>query len=313
MKAVAAELKKVALRFWTRLWAAVERFQEDGCFQLAAAVSYYAALSFFPLLLILTSGFGYLLQSTGWGQDAREQLVTFVSEQGSEALASRVDEALNEVHAGAAVSGPIGVVTLLVGAMLIFAQFEQAFDRVWNVESSGNKSIAAKLKQILWRRLRAFLMLLGVGGMIGAAFVAGIVLSGMSAGGDELFDLPWWLRVVLQLVVTMGFNWLMFTLVYRLLPKVPVRWSEAAHGAVLAAISWELGRQILAAVLISDKYSAYGVIGSFIAIMLWVYYGTIITFVGAEYVQVICTDCDENTNDIHDTAATRTSETSQGR
>jgi membrane protein len=64
----------------------------------------------------------------------------------------------------------------------------------------------------------------------------------------------------------------------------------------LAAVVWEIGRMILAAFLIGNKYSAYGVVGSFIAVMLWIYYASTVVFLGAEYVQVICRRCDPKPN-----------------
>ncbi|MCA9071192.1 MAG: YihY/virulence factor BrkB family protein, partial [Planctomycetaceae bacterium] len=67
----------------------------------------------------------------------------------------------------------------------------------------------------------------------------------------------------------------------------------AFKGAVLVAIGWEIGRQILAAVLIRSNYiSAYGTIGSFLAIMLWLYFSSHLVFLGAEFVQCICQKCD---------------------
>jgi uncharacterized BrkB/YihY/UPF0761 family membrane protein len=57
---------------------------------------------------------------------------------------------------------------------------------------------------------------------------------------------------------------------------------------LLAAIVWEVGRGLLGAVFIGMRYtSAYGAIGSFIALLLWCYYGISILFYGAEYVQVL--------------------------
>jgi membrane protein len=38
--------------------------------------------------------------------------------------------------------------------------------------------------------------------------------------------------------------------------------------------------------LLRGGYSAYGVIGSFIAMMMWFYYAWTVLFFGAEYVQV---------------------------
>ncbi len=77
------------------------------------------------------------------------------------------------------------------------------------------------------------------------------------------------------------------------MPKVDVRWREALAGAVLAAVGWEIGRHVLSAVLMHTNYiSGYGVIGSFLAILLWLYYASHLLFLGAEFIQTICRHCD---------------------
>jgi membrane protein len=71
-------------------------------------------------------------------------------------------------------------------------------------------------------------------------------------------------------------------------PKVFIRWWEAVRGGFLAAVLWELGRQALGAYLLHLNYpSAYGIIGSFLAVMLWAYYAALVILFGAEYVRVI--------------------------
>jgi membrane protein len=71
-------------------------------------------------------------------------------------------------------------------------------------------------------------------------------------------------------------------------PKPRIRWWDAFHGGFLAALMWEAGRQALSAYLLHLNYpSAYGIIGSFIAVMLWAYYAALVVLFGAEYVRVI--------------------------
>ena len=56
---------------------------------------------------------------------------------------------------------------------------------------------------------------------------------------------------------------------------------------MLAAAIWEIGRQILASLLIGTRYAAaYGVLGSFIGLMLWCYYGVAVLLLGAEFIEV---------------------------
>ena len=53
-------------------------------------------------------------------------------------------------------------------------------------------------------------------------------------------------------------------------------------------VLWEVGRQGLAAYVLHLNYpSAYGIIGSFIAVMLWAYYASLVILIGAEYVRVL--------------------------
>ena len=49
---------------------------------------------------------------------------------------------------------------------------------------------------------------------------------------------------------------------------------------------WEATRLLLSYLLIGKQYSAYGVVGSLIAVMLWIYVASSILFLGAEYVRV---------------------------
>ena len=82
-------------------------------------------------------------------------------------------------------------------------------------------------------------------------------------------------------------NALLFALIYKVLPKVAIRWREALAGGLLVALVWILGQRLLVTFLIGPGYTAYGVVGSFIAVMIWVYYVSVILFLGAEFVEAL--------------------------
>ena len=56
--------------------------------------------------------------------------------------------------------------------------------------------------------------------------------------------------------------------------------------ALVAGVAWEIGRQLIALFLIGGSYSAYGVVGSLIVLMLWCYYGSLVLLFGAEFVEI---------------------------
>lgn len=272
-------------RLVPRLIEAFNRWSADDGFLLAAALSYYMALSFFPLLLVLISGLGLIMRYTGWGQDAQQRLLEFIAEQTAPQVAQQVAELLGEMELQAVVSGPVGLVMLLFTAMTIFAQFDRAFDRIWNIDQDKTWGVRDLVKELLFYRFKAFLMLLTVGLLVFVTFLLGIIRSTLAA---KVSWLPFddWLWSLVQIGTTLLFNWLLFTVLYRTLPKVHVEWSHAARGALLAAILWEISRLVLT-FAIGNSYGAYGAVGSFLSILLWVYVASAILFYGAEYVQVL--------------------------
>lgn len=274
---------------WMPLYEAVLEWQEDDGDLLAASMAYYAVLSFFPLLLILVSALGVFLQFST-GQDAQEQFIALIAERVSANAADNVRAVLAGISENAGVGGPVGLLVLLFAAIGIFTQFERAFDRIWDVKAKGSSGIFSAVRNALVERLRAFLMLLGVGILMLAAFIANMAAAAVrtyaTATPGGVWAWKWG-----QLLAGIALNALLFGLIYRFLPKVKVDWSAALRGGVLAAILWEVTRQFLAAIVIGEKYNAYGVVGSLIAVMLWVYIASTILFFGAEYAQVYCKRC----------------------
>jgi membrane protein len=78
---------------------------------------------------------------------------------------------------------------------------------------------------------------------------------------------------------------LVFALIYRLAPYVPVGWRDVLPGALLAAVAFELGKA--AFVLYLDRFahfeSVYGPLTSIIVLLLWLYVSALILIIGAEY------------------------------
>lgn len=253
---------------------------------LAAATAYYAALSFFPLLLVLISGLGFALRFSAAAQDAQNALLRLIAENVSKVLADQVSSILTEVRARAPISGPVAIGTLLLGAIGIFTQFQTAFDRMWQDPESGHHGVWAALFNALWHRLRAFLVLMSLLILIVALFFAGVYLQALRTyasglpGGDSAWELLHW-------TIAIGLNSAVFTLLYKTMPRVPVQWRHAFVGGLLVAIVWQIGSQVLAALVVARNYTAYGVVGSFIAVMLWVYCAMTLIYFGGQLVQVL--------------------------
>ena len=272
-------------RVFSLIQQSFKKYGRDDGPWLAGAMAYYAAFSLVPLVLVLVSILGFLLRFSSGAQDAQHEAIALVARSASPALAALLNQVLSTVQAQAGVSGPFGLIVLLIGAGGIFAALDGAFDRLWNVPAPASGGILAALRLILFQRLAGFLMLLALGGLIVAAFAGGLVISAVGAYADQLpLGRPGW-RLA-QALLSIGVDTLIFAVIYKVLPKPHVCWQDALAGALFSAFVWEIGRLVLAAVLAGQTFSAYGVVGAFIALMAWIYYACTIFFIGAELVQV---------------------------
>jgi len=275
--------------FWPRLRRAVNNWFEDYGSMMAAATAYYAALSIFPILLLLIAILGYVLRFSQTAQGAKAQLLQLVADNTSPQVSNHVADTLSSVQTSASIGGPAGLAVLIVTAIAVFSQVDTAMDRIWGLQGTGKPGVVATIRRLIFQRLRAFLMLCALGLVVIVLFFAGMTLSAMRPYTDNWLGGPVW--IIVQSATSIVMYWLVFTTLYWTLPKAPVRWFEASSGAVIAAVLWEVSRQLLAAMLVGERYSAYGVVGSLIVLMLWIYFAASVIYFGAEYVQVVCQDC----------------------
>ena len=279
---------------WRHFRQTLKRCGNDDVVLLAASMAYYATCSFFPLMLLLIALLGFVLSFSTGAQDSQQELLDLLETNTSAGFAENVRSAMTEIRTGAAVGGPLGLVALVLATIAVFTTLERALDRVWDTRRRS-KGIVAAVRNALFRRLRAFLMFLGVGLLVVAVFAAEIAVAAVRTFSVDVpfSTLAWRLLAIPTGVVLNG---LLFTVVYKVLPKVHVPWREALRGGLLAAILWEASRHLLTFYLVARTYSAYGVLGSLIVLMLWVYLGSIVLLFGAEYVRVLHTDRYEGTS-----------------
>ena len=207
-------------RAWQYLSCTFQHWQNDDGLTLAAAVAFYAAFSFLPLVLLLLSGVGFVLRSSEFAQGEQQALLDLITQSTSREFSQQIEGIIESVKKQAPVGGPVGIVTLLLGAMALFAQIDAAFDRMWNTEPTQHASIFAWVHRVLVDRLKAFVMLLCLGGLVVLSFVMGMVLSTLAAYvPDWMFAQTGWLA--LRILSVIAFNSILFTIIFKTLPRAP--------------------------------------------------------------------------------------------
>lgn len=241
----------------------------------AAAVAFYTVLSFAPLVLLLATVGGLL------GNGAQYELMSFFERQagpGAGEVAEEVLQTAKEDRAsGSTWQWLISTGMLLFTASAVFAQLQLSMNRIWNVEAAPGRGV--------WRWIRKRLISMGMIVSVLFILLVGLVVSSVL---DQLApeDAGVVSRIVSFLVSLIIYTAL-FALVYRIMPDVKLAWRDVALGAVVTAILFAIGKFGISMYL--DRSRVVGNYGSaaasLIALLIWVYYSSVIVFFGAELTQ----------------------------
>ena len=258
----------------------VEFFNDDA-FTLAAALAYYTALSFAPMIILLLTIASYLPGSTRARLEA--QLYELLDEKAADVLTTII-RAAQEQKDVASTAGMISAATLLFSASGVFAQLQAALNRIWNVKAKPGGGVMAWVR----KRLLSFGMVLALAFILIVSVVATAIIAGMFKA--ESGARAGWVGTILQVVnfaVTIGVFTALFGMIFKFLPDVKIAWRDVWFGALLTALLFAAGKLLIGLYLGNSAVgSSYGAAGSLIALLVWVYYSGLILFLGAEITEV---------------------------
>jgi len=249
--------------------SAVDGFSDDELMTRAAALSFYAALSFAPLLLLLVWIVSMLHPE--WQGELSEALAGVVGTRAAEALDAVIASAKSHPKLGD-IAGIIGIGVTLFGASAVFAQLQGTLDRVWRVKPKPGAAVSAWLRA----RARAFALLGGIAFMMIVSFLVSAAIQTLVRGDGTTWQIVEYAISVVVFVAA-------FATMYKVLPDAVIDWSEAIIGAVLTTALFLLGKYGIGLYIqYSDVGGAYGPAGAFIVLLTWTYYSSIIVLLGAE-------------------------------
>ncbi len=117
-----------------------------------------------------------------------------------------------------------------------------------------------------------------------------VISAGLQALGGWMNGLLPALRfvlLVLNLLVSLLLTTVLFGAVYKVLPDVDLTWRDVIVGAIATAILFTIGKFLIGLYIGSSSVaSSYGAAGSFIVVLIWIYYSAQIFLLGAEFTKV---------------------------
>lgn len=248
---------------------AVWNIFEDDIFTLAGAVAFFATLSIAPLLVLLLSVTG--LFSASFHQEIVAELNLLLGPAASRAIDVVLTNIEQQQLAGR-ISALISIAILLFSSTAVFVQLQKAMNRIWGVRSKPGRAVKNWLK----KRLVSLIMILAVGLILMLSVLMKTVLNFVFEDMGNLISILSTLGTMLVYIILFG-----AMLLY--VPNARLAWRDIAFGAVTTALFFHFGKWAIGRYLsFTGIGSAYGVAGTLVIGLLWVYYSTLVVFLGTE-------------------------------
>ena len=270
-------LSRRVRRFGRLVWQAWLQFAKDYCLLLAAALSFYALVSFIPLCFLAL----WALSRWFGPEEAYRMVVQLVHEeipQAADVIIGQVD-AIRQASARWMTGSLWGLLPLVWAG----AAFCETLERILTAAWAGRP-----LRGYLQRKWVTFLTFLCAALFFGASMLATAALNttarlDIKVLGLSPHDLPsLWnlLGALLPFVLSV----IMFFLLYKFLLNASVPTGLALKAAAFAGVAWEFSKILFARFIARHQTyeHLYGSLTGVVVLMLWVYFSAVILLMGAE-------------------------------
>lgn len=278
----------VALRGVLRqAWVEYER---DYARYFAVAMVYYALVSLVPLLLLMLAGLGWFLRLSPMAVEAEQQVLAAVETGFGAELRFGLEQLLEWLRDQSVASTLVSVVGLAFTASVLVWQLRMSLRAVWR---HAPPLLSGSMKSAVWQaflqKAIAFVMVFGGGLVLFTAFA--IIVSVQWVGGF-LSAVPLLGSGVDRFVavgVPFVVAFLIFAALFKSLPPVRLRLREVWLGALVCAMGWFVGVELLAlyGLYLRGNVSAYGALGAILVVMIWMRLVSQLFFFGAEVCKVV--------------------------
>ncbi len=253
----------------------IAEFHQDRGTLFAAAISYYGLLSLIPLLLVVISAFGYVMGSY---TVARRHVAVFL-DSAIPVGSSVVEHNLTLLSRQSGLLGWLGLAGLLWVGTQVFVTLQDVM----------NIAMGAKRVSFLRARGTALVTLL----VAGVLLTLSIGITSLLAAARSLIlpvdvkriDALW---TALGIMLPVLLSVLAFSTAYRFLPNIRIGNKAPIIGGMVAGLLFEFAKHTFSWYVthVANYSRVYGSLGGVVVLVVWIYFVSVITVLGAEVASV---------------------------
>ena len=273
-------MKKFSLKnLWQVIKLTFKNVGADKLPKLSGSLAYYTVFSMGPLLLLVISIAGIILGREASEGKVYEQLVGFVGQDTASQLQVVVKSA--SLEGKSTFAAIIGAITLLIGATTVFGEIQDSINMIWGIKPKPKQGLMKMLKN----RFLSFSVIVSLGFLLLVSLSVSTLIDTFSERLTMSFETG---KVVifyiLNLLLTLIITSTIFATIFKVLPDASIKWKDVRAGAITTALLFMLGKFGISFYIgQSNVGTTFGAAGSIVVLLVWVYYSSMILYLGAEF------------------------------
>ncbi|MFP4488440.1 MAG: YihY/virulence factor BrkB family protein [Bacteroidales bacterium] len=274
-------MKKRIKRIFLLLKNSAKKYKEDNPVRLAGTTAYFAVFAMAPIIIILVSVLGILLDQESIQEKIFVEIQNLIGEQGKDYIKDLVS---NFKGTSRNITGTvIGIVIFLFASTTFFTVLQRSLNYIWRIRAKPSNSFLKFLKD----RLISLAFILSFGFIM---LISLLVDTALALLGDYLAELlpsvTLNLMEVINIIISFAVVTFIFAMIFKYLPDAVIKWKETWVGALITAVLFTAGKWLIGFAIGSTNIGVmYGAAGSLVIILIWIFYSSIVFFFGAEITQ----------------------------
>jgi membrane protein len=248
---------------------------------MGAALSFYIIFSLGPILVITIWFLSLIFGEQAAEGEIVQQIQHIVGQKPAEGIQEIITMAIAPPtkYIATLISFPL----VMFGATMIFFQLQNALHFIWEVEHVRRSGIIGMIIEYL----SSFPKVLIVGTVFLLLIIKSSTLTVLRIFVQEHVPLAGNIIPKLDFLLTLGIITILFAMIYHFLPKTKIHWSDIWIGAGVTSLLFTLGQFFIGLYFTKTEIdSAYGAIGSFTILFIWIFYSSLIFLFGAVFTKI---------------------------
>lgn len=269
------------IEFARLLGKAFRGLKSNDPLRMAAATAFFATFGLAPILIILTQILGLIVDPTSVSEHLFDHLAELVGEESVDQIRQTL-QGFKQLARNWYIT-IAGFVFLIFVSTTLFAVIRDSLNQLWSVRTAKSKF---NVKVI--NRLKAVMVIM----LSGILFLGVILGEAILALMNDYFSELWpgsgtFLFGIFNQLISLAIVTIWFAVIFKYLSDATPKWNTTIAGAFFTAILFTVGKLILGRILaFSNIQTIYGASGSFVLLLLFVFYCSFILYYGAMFTKI---------------------------